>query len=577
MLAGVPLGLPPLPQPGGYGSMDAWSRDLVSALHSAFSSLSSPVMSGLASLDGSLGLVEQWGPASFRKRPMGLGDASYVLRRSDGDARYTDDFIQFLPGAGGAVARSIRSKLRDTVSLLDLGVIAGDLSAGNGAKIRAAMQTAAAEQFELVFPAGEWRLDNVPTVAGQSYFIWRGQPGAVLSKLGGSFAQIDCTDCTNFALLDLPIDGRGGESRLTLTNCQDWAIDRCHLTDTRGWRLLDGTARGSITNCQSLVPLCFCEFGDGPSASHAPVTDILLAWNRIIGSKGEGLEFSRNPERIWVMFNEFLDCGQVQQQEVWDVGGGNTRDLWFINNYIENLGNYYPNNILRAIFLKTAFGIDPERVHLINNRVVLASTEPTAAGINIDGVQDYEVIGGSIECAVPNNISIGGAAWGTIDRTRMLLATSSSLLVSGSGSQCTATNIYCEPDAAGRSVLINSGCKGSFHGRFVGGARGVDVNAESVRVSGDFEDITVTAVRLLATGDYSSVDAAQMINCEQAVQMEGDRQRVTGLTAVGSGTFGVRTAGTATNANVGPITVTGYTNNWTDAGAGTVTSGLMVV
>lgn len=41
MVTGVPLGVPPLPQPGGMSNLDAWARDLVAALHSAFAALAS--------------------------------------------------------------------------------------------------------------------------------------------------------------------------------------------------------------------------------------------------------------------------------------------------------------------------------------------------------------------------------------------------------------------------------------------------------------------------------------------------------------------------------------------------------
>lgn len=41
MVRGVPLGLPPLPQPGLSRNLEQWAADLVAALHGAFAALAS--------------------------------------------------------------------------------------------------------------------------------------------------------------------------------------------------------------------------------------------------------------------------------------------------------------------------------------------------------------------------------------------------------------------------------------------------------------------------------------------------------------------------------------------------------
>jgi len=64
-------------------------------------------LSALAALDGGGGLIEQTGPDSFAKRPLGVASGASVPTRSDGDARYqaVDEELSALAGLASAADR----------------------------------------------------------------------------------------------------------------------------------------------------------------------------------------------------------------------------------------------------------------------------------------------------------------------------------------------------------------------------------------------------------------------------------------------------------------------------------------
>lgn len=90
---------PPDPR-GGAQDIARFQRELqdylaraVSVLEAAASTLpdkqdADPTLTALAALDGGVGLLEQTGPDTFTKRPIGVGSAFSVLTRAAGDGRY---------------------------------------------------------------------------------------------------------------------------------------------------------------------------------------------------------------------------------------------------------------------------------------------------------------------------------------------------------------------------------------------------------------------------------------------------------------------------------------------------------
>lgn len=74
--------------------------------------------------------------------------------------RTTTDAIPYVPAGTGAVATTVQSKLRETVSVKDFGASQSNTAAANAACVQAAINSLAAGG-EVVFPNGDWPMDTV--------------------------------------------------------------------------------------------------------------------------------------------------------------------------------------------------------------------------------------------------------------------------------------------------------------------------------------------------------------------------------------------------------------------------------
>lgn len=138
---------PRSPDPRAPNDFERWTRELKDYLDRAYAAIVaaagdaadkqplSATLTGIDNLSGSTGLIEQSAPNVFSVRGVGTASASHVLRRSDGDTRYslagaadnkvtgpssaTDNAVMRFDGTTGKVAQN------SPVTIDDNGVLAG--------------------------------------------------------------------------------------------------------------------------------------------------------------------------------------------------------------------------------------------------------------------------------------------------------------------------------------------------------------------------------------------------------------------------------------------------------------------
>lgn len=540
-------------------------------------------LSALAGLDTVPGAVEQVGPDSFAKRAFGVAASTSILTRGDGDGRYTDDFIDFLPGpVAPYVSRKIRSKLRDVWSLRDFGTT-GDGSETDGGRIRSAIETAADDKLTLTIPAAPpgfegWRLDAPADLNGKSDFALIGQAGAVLSPRGAGNPLWTWTDCHRVRIESLGINGRSSDTETDYVGCTGIEMRAVVQASGRGIRLYDGCARWLIEDCELDEPrgagIQFGEAGTHPSGD--PITDITVRRLRVLGSWQEALEFQNKPQRILIDTSEFLDCNSVGAEEVFDVGGGEAEDITFRDILIDNTGTLSPYSaaILCGVRVKSEYSIRPKRVRMIRFTINMPANAATESFGIFCEADDYEISGGVITGDVGYGLSLGNAGYGRVEGIRLLGQRTYGARIR-STHRGKLRDIYVEPQAGATCVLADSSAWGEVHGEFVGGAQGVRFNtsATDCRASGVFRNQTTVAFRADSAAARAALRNASVSGAAKVAELRGDRQQIVGLTAEGSGSIGVEVVTGANLCSVVGATVQGFTSNLTNNGTGTVTAG----
>jgi len=97
--------------------------------------------------------------------------------------------LAFTQSGTGATARTIDSKLKDTVSVKDFGTV-GDGIADDTAAIQAAIVAARASLRTLLIPGGTYKITSSLTLTGQDWFIGCGKDRSVFNYTGSSSAII---------------------------------------------------------------------------------------------------------------------------------------------------------------------------------------------------------------------------------------------------------------------------------------------------------------------------------------------------------------------------------------------------
>ena len=97
--------------------------------------------------------------------------------------------LAFTQSGTGATARTVDSKLKDTVSVKDFGTV-GDGIADDTAAIQAAIVAARASLRTLLIPGGTYKITSSLTLTGQDWFIGCGKDKTVFNYTGSSSAII---------------------------------------------------------------------------------------------------------------------------------------------------------------------------------------------------------------------------------------------------------------------------------------------------------------------------------------------------------------------------------------------------
>jgi hypothetical protein len=485
----------------------------------------------------------------------------------------------------GATIRLVLGAMPPTgevVSLLDFGVT-GDGSATDGARIRRAIESAATDKLALTIPAAPsaegWKIaaDDDWQIESKSDFALIGEPGAVLGKLTGDFRHLQLVNCSNARLENVSLYGpNSGGGGIDLIGCSDITFRRMRNYQGRGFRLFDGTTRLTIDDVQwENATGSGVQFGEaGTHPSDDPISDIIVRNSRWIGARQEGLEFQNKPQRILIDRCQFWDCGWVGLEEPIDLGGGETEDITLRDIEIDNTGtkSAYSAAILRGILVKVEYGIRPKRIRIIRPRIAFSSADAESYGISCEA-DDYQIVGGSIEGDIAYGLSLSGGGIGSVNGTRIVGTRTYGTRIRNSA-RATMRGVYVAP-ASGLCVVADGTAWGDVEGEFIGGTYGVRFAGAgaSGRASGIFRNQTIAGFDAVSTAAGAQLVGARMEGCEVAATLRGDRQQIVGLNAAGTTTNGVQVISGATNCSVVAATVTGYTNNYTDNGTGTVTAG----
>lgn len=206
-----------------------------------------------------------------------------VTKRSTAGAMI-DTMTGFLQAGTGAVARTVRSKDRDIVSVKDFGAL-GDDSNDDTAEIQLALDTAV---DEIYFPDGVYKISATLTPASDTY-LWG--PGEI--KWTGTFDAITITTKTHVTVDGLRFNGNAGyyavhaktvSEFITVVNCH---AEECNLFATNG--INDAYAsQGESTYCRQIV---VADNTGNIATAVANTAFVLIAYSRdgtIVGNASVG-------------------------------------------------------------------------------------------------------------------------------------------------------------------------------------------------------------------------------------------------------------------------------------------------
>lgn len=112
------------------------------------------------------------------------------------------EMVSFLQAGSGAVSRSVRSKLRESVSITDFGASTTASAATNTTAITAAMAAA----NEVIVPEGTFAVNSI-TVPADTWLVGTSNTGSILSTTGSQILLID--DVANVTVDNLKLVSTG--------------------------------------------------------------------------------------------------------------------------------------------------------------------------------------------------------------------------------------------------------------------------------------------------------------------------------------------------------------------------------
>lgn len=378
------------------------------------------------------------------------------------------DIVRLVRGdrSGYATVAQILGLAGEVVSLTETFGATGDGSPEDGAVIRGALETTIDNGLSLIIPKPPqnegWRLDAAVTRSAKSGFALLGEPGAAISKRGGSFDFLDLTGCSDFRVSGLGFDARNGEAGIVLRDCAGMDWERISLATGRGFQLFDGTRESAFRRIWvdgSTAAFIFGEGDGGAIPGHADVADILVEDLIAKGTRQEALEWANGVRRLTLRRITLLDCNTAGASEECVDLGGPAADVTFEDILIDLTGAYssYTSTAIRCMFIKRANGANPTNIRVIRPTFRMTSADATSAPLLIDDVDGWYLEGGLIEGDTERSVNVGGSAggggFGYVGGTRMVGAREASLRAVGSSTVTGFARVFLEPDGGGAETL----------------------------------------------------------------------------------------------------------------------------
>ena len=158
---------------------------------------------------------------------------------------YAADII-FLQAGAGAVARTVESKLRDTVSVKDFGAVGDGVTDDT-----TAIQNAINASSELYFPPGNYLVSAQINLKNDFSIV--GEPGAKIILANGVTPHVlRGNPCNNFVMQNMTIEGNGlsGNSTVYISNSANVTIQNCKITKSGANAIwLSSCVFAKVENC----------------------------------------------------------------------------------------------------------------------------------------------------------------------------------------------------------------------------------------------------------------------------------------------------------------------------------------
>ena len=173
--------------------------------------------------------------------------------------------VGFTPAGTGAVERTVQSKLREFVSVKDLGAV-GDGVVDDTAAIQAAINAASSLGKAVFFPAGTYIING--TLTAGTLAVLRGEAAekVVLKKTGAGHILdiLGTTQKYDIEIADITFDVNNIDSAVVAEYVTNFYVRRCKFKTMRLWGVHVGVQNGAdsaIRNTRVVIENCTFENG----------------------------------------------------------------------------------------------------------------------------------------------------------------------------------------------------------------------------------------------------------------------------------------------------------------------------